>query len=269
MSISFEPLPGTTVDPLYPDSDGEPVGETEYHFVALWHLYGALSHWYRKREDVHVAGNMLLYYEKGNPSAVRGPDVMVSKGVRGKHFRRSFRTWEEGVVPAVIIEITSAKTRSEDQGPKPLIYASIGINEYIMFDTLGEYLHPRLQGLRLLSGKYVPMAPDDDGRLFSAELGLSLAADNHLLRVIDPSTGKALPTEEEYLEQFARAKRAAREAKRAAREANRAVAKAERAKAEAKREAEAERRRAAELEAELARLRASLPPDSSTTSKDA
>ncbi|HQU43826.1 MAG TPA: hypothetical protein PK867_13500 [Pirellulales bacterium] len=63
MSISVHPLPGTTVDPLYPDSDGEPVGETEYHWVAMWHVYGALSHWYRRRDDVHLAGNMLLYYQ--------------------------------------------------------------------------------------------------------------------------------------------------------------------------------------------------------------
>lgn len=282
MSISVQPLPGTTVDPLYPDSDGEPVGETEYHWVAIWHLYGALAHWYRQRDDVHLAGDMLLYYEKGNPSAVRGPDIMVSKGVHGKHFRRSFRTWEEGVVPAVIIEITSAKTRDEDQGPKPLIYAGIGVKEYFMFDTQGEYLQPRLQGFQLVAGKYVPMTPDDDGRLLSPELGLLLEADDHLLRLVDPMTAKALPTEEEYVEQLAKAKRAARVAKRAAREEKRAAAKAKRAEAAAKhaeavakrasavakhaaaiakQEVEAERRRANELEAELARLRASLPPD--------
>jgi Uma2 family endonuclease len=272
MSISVQPPPGTTVDPLYPDSDGEPVGETEYHWVALWHLYGALAHWYRRRDDVHVAGNMFLYYEKGNPSAVRAPDIMVSKGVRGKHFRRSFRTWEEGVVPAAIIEVTSAKTREEDEGPKPLIYASIGVKEYFMFDTQGEYLHPRLQGFRLVDGKYVPMELDEQGRLFSSELGILLAADKFLLRLVDPASGKALPTEEEYVEQLAKAKRAAREAKRvaaaekrAAAAAKQAAAKAERAEAKAKREAKAERRRAEDLAAELARLRASLPPNGPVT----
>ncbi|HEX7379281.1 MAG TPA: Uma2 family endonuclease [Pirellulales bacterium] len=275
MSISVQPLPGTVADPLYPDSDGEPVGETEYHFVALWHVYGALAHWYRRREDVHVAGNMLLYYEKGNPSAVRGPDIMVSKGVRGKHPRRSFRIWEECTVPTVILEITSAKTRAEDQGPKPLVYADIGVKEYFMFDTQGEYLHPRLQGFQLIKGKYVSLPADESGRIFSRELGLVLVADNFLLRLVDPATGKALPTEDEYIEQIARAKRAARKAKSEAAEAKREAVAAKRAEDAAKRdeakakqaadtargEAESQRRRAAELEAELARLRAKLPSE--------
>lgn len=230
MSISVQPLPGTIADPLYPDSDGEPVGETECHFLALRHIYGALSHRYR-RHDVHVAGKMLLYYEKGNPSAVCGPDVMVSKGVRGKHFRQSFRIWEEGVVPAVIIEITSVETGAEDEGPKPLIYASIGVKEYFMFDSQGDYLHPRLQGFRLAEGKYAALASDTTGRLFSRELGLFLAADDHLVRLV------ALP-------------RALKPTQKRAVDAARS-------------EAEIQRRRAAELEAELTKLRAKLPPGTS------
>lgn len=274
MSISLRRLPGTTVDPLYPDSDGEPVGETEYHFVALWHLYGALRHWYRLREDVHVAGNMLLYYEEGNPSAFRGPDVMVSKGVRGKHRRRSFRTWEEGVVPAVIIEITSAKTRQEDEGPKPLVYAGIGVKEYFMFDPEGQYLRPRLQGFRLVAGRYQRLTADEVGQLWSPELGLTLTIEEQLLRLIDPATGQPLPTEDEYEEQLieaqrqvthaqqqvAHAVRQTADAELAAARAAREAARAQREAAQAERETEAERRRVAELEAELARLRASLPP---------
>src|SRR5579863_5567945 len=98
MSTLIQPLPGTTRDSLYPDSDGLPMGESELHFLVIQYLHGALSYWFRSREDVHVAANMLLYYEEGVPSKYRGPDLMVSKGVRGKHHRRSFRTWEEGVV---------------------------------------------------------------------------------------------------------------------------------------------------------------------------
>ena len=29
--ILTRPLPGTAIDPLYPDSDGKPMGETDYH----------------------------------------------------------------------------------------------------------------------------------------------------------------------------------------------------------------------------------------------
>lgn len=54
MSTSIRWLPGTTLDPLYPDSDGVPLGETDYHVLAITHLYYALKRWYRKREDVHA-----------------------------------------------------------------------------------------------------------------------------------------------------------------------------------------------------------------------
>lgn len=39
MSTTLRPPPGTTPDPLYPDSDGKPMGETEYHILAITHLY--------------------------------------------------------------------------------------------------------------------------------------------------------------------------------------------------------------------------------------
>lgn len=233
MSTTFEPLPGTTPDPLYPDSDGKPMGESEYHILAVTHLYDVLRPWFHRREGFHVAADMLLYYEKGNPSAVRGPDVMVTKGVRGKHFRRSFRTWEEGVAPAVIIEVTSAKTKDEDQFEKPPIYARLGVKEYFLFDPIAEYLHPRLQGFRLVKGVYAPMKSRKADRLSSGELGLDFAVDAHLLRVVDPKSGRRLPTREEQQEQLKLARREARKAKR----------------------------RAAELEAEVERLRSLLPPD--------
>lgn len=226
MSTLIQSLPGTRRDPLYPDTDGLPVVETAFHYIAIKHLYGALSHWYRRRDDVYVAANMTLYYEEGSPAKNRGPDIMVSKGVRGKHPRRSFRTWEEGVVPAVIFEVTSISTQREDDIVKPRVYADIGVKEYFMFDPEGEYLHRRLRGYQLVDGEYEIMAADAAGGIYSPELGLRLVVEHELLRLVDPATGKPLLTEEEYVEQL-----------------------------------EAERQRAAALEAELIKLRASLPPD--------
>lgn len=240
MSTTFEPLPGTTRDPLYPDSDGKPMGETEFHVLAITHLYEVLGQWFRSREGVHVAANMLLYFEKGNPLAFRGPDIMVSKGVRGKHLRRSFRTWEEGVAPAVIIEITSATTKNEDQVEKPALYARIGVKEYILFDPIGEYLRPRLQGFRLVKGAYVPIKLRQPDRLSSRELDLDFTIETHLLRVINPKTGRRLPTRDEQQEQLKLARRQARKAKRAAADAE---------------------RRSAELETELEKLRGLRRPD--------
>src|SRR5690348_4947251 len=46
MSISTPALPGTTIDPLYPDSDGEPLGETQFHIIAIIHIFEALRQFF-------------------------------------------------------------------------------------------------------------------------------------------------------------------------------------------------------------------------------
>src|SRR5262249_44265454 len=59
MAISTKPLPGTTHDPLYPDSDGEPMGETDFHIAALILLRQALQYYFARRR-VYVATDMFL-----------------------------------------------------------------------------------------------------------------------------------------------------------------------------------------------------------------
>ena len=74
---------------VYPDSDGKPMGETDYHMESLMYLREAMQAFFREM-DVYVATKMFLYYEKGNVKARMAPDVMVVPGV-DKHFRRSFK----------------------------------------------------------------------------------------------------------------------------------------------------------------------------------
>jgi chromosome segregation ATPase len=134
---------------------------------------------------------------------------------------------------------------------------------------LDEYLRPRLQGFRLGSNGYEPLLPDDGGRLRSQELGLLLAPEGALLRLIDARTGAVLPRIDELESQAAKtsramkrvkrdAERAKQDAERAKQDAGRAKQDAERAKQDAEtanQRADAERRRAAALEEELRRLR--------------
>src|SRR5262249_31728087 len=144
MSIITKPLPGTVPDPLYPDSDGEQVGETDYHMEALILLREGLEDFFRRRKDGYVASDMFWYYQQGDPSACKAPDVLLAKGV-GKHRRRSFRSWEEGTVPAVIFEITSERTVQEDRVEKRDLYARLGVKEYFVFDPEGKSMDPPLQ----------------------------------------------------------------------------------------------------------------------------
>ena len=89
----------------YPESDGKPMGETDVHIDALIYLREALRDHFRDDPQVYVAGNMLLYYEEGNPAACVAPDVFVVQGVV-KQERRIYRLWAEGQPPTVVFEIT-------------------------------------------------------------------------------------------------------------------------------------------------------------------
>jgi Uma2 family endonuclease len=99
----------------YPESDGKPVGETEYHVIALLHVLDVLRFYYRQHDNVYVGGNMLFYYQEGNPAVFKVPDVFVVKGI-AKQVRRIYKLWEERVAPCVVFEITSRGTRREDFG---------------------------------------------------------------------------------------------------------------------------------------------------------
>jgi Uma2 family endonuclease len=199
----------------YPESDGQPMGETDFHIEVIVYLRQALRHFFRQAKQTYVAANMFFYYEEGDPSVNKAPDVFVVKGV-SKHDRRTYKLWEEKVPPCTIIEITSRSTRLEDMDTKRVLYEFLGVREYILFDPLDEYLSPRLQGFQLVEGYYRPMALSPDGTLFCQELGIILKPDGALLRVIDPTTGQAVPTLDEAMEQMGNViERAQAEAQRA------------------------------------------------------
>jgi Uma2 family endonuclease len=250
---SIQSLVESTI--VYPESDGEPLGETESHVIATLHLYDALRHHFRDQMDVYVASNMFLYYEEGNPSARKAPDVMVVKGVE-KRNRRTFKVWEEKAAPQVIFEITSRSTWMEDLVTKSTVYASLGVVEYFLFDPLREYLDQPLKGFHLRGKEYAELEPNDDRSLSSTQLGVILRPQEDLLRVVDAQTGEVIPAlDEAILRTEQEMERARREAERADQEAERARQETERARQEAEK-AIREAQRADAAENEAARLRA-------------
>lgn len=204
-TVTFRPVERETGFPFpaqisYPESDGQPVGETDNHISAIFYLRAALRLLFSDAPTTYVAGNMLFYYEEGDPTAVKAPDIFVVKGI-AKHDRRTYKLWEEGVAPCAVFEITSRSTRLEDLGTKKALYEMLEVKEYFLFDPLDEYLRPRLQGYSLIRGVYRPIHPSRDGALVSAELGAVLRPEGPLLRVVNPKTGKVMPTVEEAVEE--------------------------------------------------------------------
>jgi hypothetical protein len=241
------------------------MGDTDYHSSAMVHLREAMEDHFADADDVYVGMNLIVYFKQGDSSQRRDPDVLVARGVRGKHMRRSFRVWEEKTLPNTLVEIVSLNSVESDLGEKLADYERYRIKEYILFDPEGKYMSPRLRGFRLVRGRFVEMTPEDDGSLISTELNVRLVPEGTMLRVIDLKTGKPVLTRAERAEQaldLARMeRRKARTARRREAEERGRVeevklqAEQQRQKADAAAQhLEEERRRNAALVAEVKRL---------------
>jgi Uma2 family endonuclease len=188
----------------YPSSDGKPMAESDLHQEEMVVLIEALRYHYRSAPDGYVGGNLLLYYVEGDPRYCVAPDVFYVPGVpRGK--RDTFLLWKEGRPPAFVLEVTSRTTRREDLSKKKSLYERLGVEEYFLHDPRGDYLKPRLQGYRLVGGRYEPLALAPDGSLSSETTGLTFREEGMALRVLDPATGRPMTPVWDVREQFEQA----------------------------------------------------------------
>ncbi|HEY9421933.1 MAG TPA: Uma2 family endonuclease [Thermoanaerobaculia bacterium] len=183
----------------YPESDGKPMGETGIHVEETIYLLEALKDRLRDVPDVYVGGDMFLYYVEGQPRYVVCPDVFVSFGV-GSEQRRIYKLWEEGRPPALIVEVTSSETRNEDLNRKKDLYERLGVQEYLLYDPLGEYLKPPLRGFQRIAGRYEPLAPSSDGSIQSPLLGLTFQMEDSRIRLVDTATGEPILRNDEVRE---------------------------------------------------------------------
>ncbi|HEX9943973.1 MAG TPA: Uma2 family endonuclease [Thermoanaerobaculia bacterium] len=225
-------------------SDGEPL-ESEWHTVQIPLLKEVIRQAMAERgqSDFFVGGNMFVYYSveqawdvaRGKPY-FRGPDVFWVGGVEPKGFRKAWVSWEEGGrLPEVIVELLSPSTEEIDRTVKKDIYARIfRTPEYYLCESQGR----GLEGFELAGLAYRPMAPDEQGRFWSQQLGAFLGLwhgvmegkEGDFVRLFR-ADGSLVPTKAE----------------------------AERQRVEAANQrAEAANQRAEAAEAELARLRALL-----------
>lgn len=186
------------------DSD-EPEMESDKHLRQLILLMASIAWAYRDRKDYYAAGNMTVYYklEQLAKRSFRGPDFFVVLGVNPR-MRKSWTVWQEGGrYPDVIVELLSESTKAADRGPKKEIYQNVfRTPEYFLFDP--ETL--KLEGFILRAGAYMPIDPDENGRLRSAQLGLSLGVARGELRFFTEG-GAVVPTEAEAQKQRADAEK--------------------------------------------------------------
>lgn len=249
------------LDALYPLETDEPMASSLSHGLAMQYAQLAMSYHLRDVECL-VAADYIFYYRELPPGATGPapsvtPDVMVVLDFTPSR-DTSYRLWEAGKAPDLVMEMSSRATHRQDQFHKHHLYAELGIREYWLYDPHGGYLEPRLEGWRLEEGLYRPIAgesqPELGAETFYSEVlgtywGRLLATEE--LRLWDEERGDwFLPPAESEADRLQQTRRADREARRVAQEIRRADQEARRAD----REAQAR----AELEQEVARLRAQL-----------
>jgi Uma2 family endonuclease len=206
-----------------------------------------------------------------------GPDIAVFFGVRRRILWSTFDLAAERARPALVIEVTSPETRSNDVGPKVKLYHQARVPLYVIADASEEEgeRHVNLIGYRYSRRGYQRIKPDAQGRIYLAPVRLLLGVTRDReggydrLACYHPDTGQELGDYTEEVQgrvaaearaqadaqaRAAAEKRAAAEAKRAQAEAQARAAAEERAQAEAQARAAAEKR-IRELEAKLKRCR--------------
>src|SRR5262245_47290220 len=90
----------------YPESDSKPLGGNEARGRGFLAIIEMLEQYLAANSVIYISGNLMFYYEEGEPGSVVSPDVFVVKGVP-KGLRRTYKLWEEKQPPAVVFEITS------------------------------------------------------------------------------------------------------------------------------------------------------------------
>jgi Uma2 family endonuclease len=203
MSLAKELAPSKDIseDVIFPPGDlysDEPPLETELHLRQIILLLKCLEWLWRDRNDFYVAGNLTIYYSPHQRKSkdFRGPDFFVVLGTERKT-RKSWVVWEEnGKYPNVIIEILSPKTADTDKGFKKQLYQdTFRTPDYFWFDpnTL------EFTGFHLVDGEYQSLEPNNQGHLWSQQLGLYLGIHQEQLRFFT-TEGQLVPTPEEVAE---------------------------------------------------------------------
>ena len=186
---------------VYPDSDGEPMAENEEQLYAMLDSIATLREWYADRADVHVGGDLLIYYRMNDNETRVAPDVFVAFG-SDKAKRQSWIVWREGKAPDIVMELASGSTWRRDMREKRDVYAEMGVLEYWRFDPTSNYFIPPLVGERLGDGEYttIELTTNRDGEMwgYSAVLGLDVCAlPDGNLRFYDPVSQQWLRTHAE------------------------------------------------------------------------
>ncbi|MBM4365441.1 MAG: Uma2 family endonuclease [Deltaproteobacteria bacterium] len=252
---------------MYPASDGLPMSESTKQYKWIVRFAENLDY---LRPDDFVGADNFWYPVEGRPDIRTAPDAYIAFG-RPKGHRPSYKQWrEEGVAPAVVVEVWSPSNTFADQVYKLQWYERHGVQEFWAWDpercaltvfvrggantlepvNVAEGWTSPLTGVHMIVRDDELQVTGPDGRPFRAgdEMRVEIAEQEAVLRETQAERTQARREATKFRSQ---ARSARRETEAAQREAEAAQSEAE----AAQREAEAAQREAeaAQREAEAAR----------------
>lgn len=240
-----------TADPtIYPEE--ERVGEDILQRWIMEVLRPLLQSWLNaRRVKAFVGADQFIYWRQHDAHARVAPDIYVLPGVAPKTRVRTWKIWQDRVVPSFAFEVVS-QDWEKDYFAMPERYQELGVKELVIFDPSFRD-HPegvQWQVFRRVGRRgLVRVEATRRDRVRSRALGCWLRVVGEgqevRVRIAEGPRGDALvPTAEEVAEH----ERFAKEQERAAKEQERAAKEQERAAKEAA------LARIRELEAQLQRL---------------
>ncbi len=173
----------------------EPEMESSLHYMQLLLLVTCLEWAWQDRNDFFIGANLTVYFSRQQLKNrdFRGPDFFLVKNTT-REPRNSWVVWEEdGRYPDLIIELLSNSTANVDRTLKFDLYAErFHTPEYFYFspETM------EFAGFRLDINRYVPIAPNTQGWMWSEVVGAFLGIHERQLRYFSLE-GSLLPTPQE------------------------------------------------------------------------
>ncbi len=181
-TTQIEQVPLTLEDLLHPE-EGDQVTHSDAHQRRCAYLYNVFRARVKSDPAAVVLHDVRVKWDVPELKP-HGPDIMVIFGVRERKNWSTFDVAQEGVRPALIVEVTSPETRSIDRSDKLEEYDLAGVPLYVIVDSFSRRGEEtvRLLGYTQTSSGYRVLAPDARGWLWLEPLRLWIGvADNEVV----------------------------------------------------------------------------------------
>jgi len=188
-SIDFDRIPLTMTDVLHPQEGFFRMQNSDHNRLCHY-LLNVMGACVALDPTAVVLGDVRIDWGVPHPRP-HGPDVAVIFGVQEHQTWGTFSVTQEGVRPALIIEVTSPETRMNDLVTKVTHYARVQVPQYIVVSQRRQRGTPVstriLLGYRLAPGAtaYTKQTPDEQGRFWLDAVGIWIGLEDNEVMCYD------------------------------------------------------------------------------------